>query len=357
MTIAVLGAGNGGLAMAAHLSVMGHEVGLYDKFPEVLAGFVENRQIHIEGTLGKKTADLVKVSTDILEVAKGADMIMIVTPAFAHRELAEKLATVLDGDSMVVLHPGRTGGALEFAHTVRSRLSGTCPLIAEAQTLLYACRRTGPATAAIYGIKREVDFAVLPASRTGEVAAKLCRVFPQFKPVSNVFESSLLNIGAIFHPAPTILNAAWIETTKGNFEHYKQGISPSVAEILETIDEERVHVAGALGVPTKTTIKWLEDVYGVKGGDLYSAVQANEVYAGIKAPPSLDTRYISEDVPMSLVPLSELGRLAGVATPAMDAVIVLAGIVHRKDYRREGRTIERMGLSGLSVQQLKEFVS
>jgi opine dehydrogenase len=355
MNIAVLGAGNGGLAMAAHLSSLGHEVGIYDKFPEALAGFAEKKHIRLEGALGQKTAGLARVGTDILEIAKGAEMIMIVTPAFAHRELAEKLVPALNGNSLVVLHPGRTGGALEFAHTARS--SGTCPLIAEAQTLLYACRRTGPDTAAVYGIKREVDFGVLPASRTAEAAEKLRGVFPQFKPVSNVFESSLLNIGAIFHPAPTVLNAAWIEGTKGNFEHYMQGISPSVAAVLEKIDRERTGVAGALGVPTKTTVKWLEDVYGAKGADIYSAVQANDVYKGIKAPPSLDTRYISEDVPMSLVPLSELGRLAGAATPTMDAIIVMAGIMHRKDYRKEGRTLERMGLAGLTADKLKDFVA
>ncbi len=356
MKIAVLGAGNGGMTMAGHLAGMGHEVRIYDKFPEALKGFSAERRIRMKGVLGEKTTVLAKAGSELSEIVEGTDLVMIVVPAFAHRELAESLAPLLGPDHAVVLHPGRTGGALEFAQAFRARSAGKAPLVAEAQTLLYACRRTGPDETTVYGIKKEVAFAVLPASQTEVVAAKLRGVFPQFKAVSDVLETSLLNIGAIFHPAPTVLNASWIEAAKGGFEHYKQGIGPSVSLILERIDAERMAVARALGVSTISAQAWLGTAYGVSGKDLYSAIQANDVYSGIKAPPSLDTRYLSEDVPMSLVPLSELGRLDGAATPTMDAIIELAGIIHKTDYRKNGRTLERMGLSGLDAAGLKEFV-
>lgn len=356
MNIAVLGAGNGGLTMAAHLTLLGHAVCLYDKYEEAVSAFIQTKMINLEGILGTHTVTLTKVTTSLPEAIQGAEIVMIVTPAYAHRELAEQLSSLLDPQVPVVLHPGRTGGALEFRHVVSSSNKKNCPPIAEAQTLLYACRKTGPATVTLYGIKHEVDFAVLPAVETNRVGRTLCTLFPQFKAVSSVLETSLLNIGAIFHPAPTILNAGWIETTKGNFQHYREGISPSVAKVLEALDAERMEVAERLGIVTKSAVSWLMDVYGVEGKDLYTAIQSNKVYRGILAPPSLDSRYISEDVPMSLVPLAELARLVEVETPTMDAVITLANLMHGKDYRKEGRTLERLGLAGLSVEEVKKFV-
>ncbi len=356
MRIAVLGAGHGGTTMAAHLSGMGHSVRLYDKFFPAVEGIAAARSVSLKGALGESRAVLDYAGTDLREAAAGAEIVMVVTPAFAHRDIAENLAPFLRDETLTVLHPGRTGGALEFFRTVTSLFPKKRPFIAEAQTLLYACRRTGPAEATVYGVKKEVSFAAFPASRNAGAAAALKGIFPFFRPVSSVLETSLLNIGAIFHPAPTLLNAARIEDTGGAFEHYRQGISPAVARVLERIDGERVEIARTLGVPTRTTVEWLGDVYGVEGKDLYTAVQANPVYAGIKAPPSLDARYITEDVPMSLVPLAEFGRLAGVPTPAMNAVIDLANIVHGRDYRRDGRTLERMGVGGLGPAELVKFV-
>ena len=54
-------------------------------------------------------------------------------------------------------------------------------------------------------------------------------------------------MGAIFHPAISILNAGWIESTHGDFQFYIDGVTPSVAHILEVLDRERVTVASVVG--------------------------------------------------------------------------------------------------------------
>ena len=64
-------------------------------------------------------------------------------------------------------------------------------------------------------------------------------------------------------------------------------------------------------------------------------------------PPDLRHRYISEDVPFGLVPLAWLGDLAGVSTPISDAMIDLASLANRADYRRKGLSLKRLGLGGL----------
>lgn len=357
MKIAVLGAGNGGVAMAAHMVLKGHAVSLYDKFPEVLAGIQKEGVIYLKGAGGEGKAVLETVSTNIDEVIKDAELVMVVTPAYAHLDIAQQMALFMHSYQVVVLHPGRTGGALEFRKAIQALRPNFEPIIAEAQTLIYASRRTGPAEATIYGIKKRVTFAALPGNYNPLVESKLRTVFPEFVAVPNVLETSLFNIGAIFHPTPCILNSGRIEATQGNFEYYHEGITPAIAKVLEKIDEERIMVAKGLGVFTKSTLEWLREVYEVEGNDIYSAIQSNKVYSGIKAPGSLDTRYISEDVPMSLVPISELGKMVGIPTPTIDHIIDLANILHNKDYRQDGRTLERMGIANLSIGELKNFVS
>ncbi|MDO9349048.1 MAG: NAD/NADP octopine/nopaline dehydrogenase family protein, partial [Anaerolineales bacterium] len=78
---------------------------------------------------------------------------------------------------------------------------------------------------------------------------------------------------------------------------------------------------------------------------------------GIKAPATLNHRYIFEDIPMSLVPMASLGERYGVSVRGMDAIIRLACIVHRTDYWRRGRTLDKLGINNLSVGELTHYVN
>lgn len=171
-----------------------------------------------------------------------------------------------------------------------------------------------------------------------------------------MLHTSLDNMGAIFHPALTLLNAGWIERTKGDFQFYIDGVTRSTAHVLEVLDRERVTIAAALGVRARPALRWLKDAYSAEGKTLYEAIQANPGYQGIKAPRNLRHRYIFEDVPCSLVPLISLGAQFGVDTWAIDARVRLACVVHGTNYYERGRTVEDMGLKGLRVGEVTRYV-
>lgn len=181
------------------------------------------------------------------------------------------------------------------------------------------------------------------------------QAYPQFVPGDNVLKTSLDNIGAVFHPALAILNAGWIEDPE-DFEFYFQGASHSTCLVLEALDKERVAVAAALGIRANTAREWLYLAYDAVGKNLYEAMHANEGYKGIKAPDTINHRYISEDVPMSLVPIASLGDMLGVPAPTTKAVIHLANIMHNCDYYQSGRTVEKLGLAGMSVKDIRFMV-
>jgi opine dehydrogenase len=354
---AVLGAGHGGKAMAADLAVRGFTVNLYNRTAERINDIALRGEISLEYEDGtRRLGRLGVVTSDIAEALDRTDIAMIVVPASGHRDLARMCAPHLRDGQMVVLNPGRTGGALEFRRILDREGCTADVIVAEAGTFVFASRSTGPTQARIFRHKNAVPLAALPAIRTGHVLEVLCEAYPQFIPAPNVLHTSLDNMGAIFHPALTLLNAGWIEHTKGEFQFYVEGVTRSTARVLEVLDRERVTVAAALGVRARPALRWLKDAYSAEGNTLYEAIQANAGYQGIKAPRNLRHRYIFEDVPFSLVPLTALGTQFGVNTWAIDAMVRLACVVHGTNYYERGRTVEDMGLKGLRVSEVIRYV-
>ena len=353
---AVIGAGNGGMAMAGHLGLMGFQVSLYNRTDARLEGARWHGGIRVEGA-AEGFGPLRFATSDMARALEDADVVMVVTPSTAHRALAELMAPSLRDGQIVVLNPGRTGGALEFRKALRDSGARGRPVLAEAQTFIYASRAITRHDAHIFKVKNEVPIATLPSYWIPDVLDVLRPAFPQFTAGGNVLATSMENIGAVFHPALTILNAGWIEATGGDFEYYLQGITPSIARILERVDAERLDVARALGARSVSAREWLYLSYDSPGRDLYEAIQRTDGYRGIKAPPNIAHRYIWEDIPMSLVPISSIGTMLGTPTPTIDMVIHLGSMLHDRDYMAEGRTVERLGIAGLGVKEIHRIVA
>ena len=351
--VAIIGAGNGGAAFAAHMTLCGEEVRLTDLFPEVL------KDIKKAGTILLKYREVTRsvqpslVTEDVAEAIRGAKLIMVITPAFTHRMIAKACAGYFEDDQVIVLNPGRTAGALEFSQVLRANGCSRDVVVAETQTLVYSCRRLSQEAAVeVYGIKNKVDISALPGDRMGYVLRLLRNSYPQFTPVDSTLTTGLANIGCIFHPAPILLNTGRVETGKESFLYYIEGISPSVAKVAESIDRERLAVAAAYGVTVPSAFQWLDESYEVTGDTLYERIQSNEAYSDIVAPRSINARYITDDVPNGLIPIAELGKVVGVKTPIMDAIITLADTLFERDFSKEGRTLASLGLEGASKEEI-----
>jgi len=354
----VIGAGHGGRAMAAHLALMGFDVALYNRTPDHIEGIKARKGIDLESGEGgpRGFGKLALVTSDIKAAVRHADVLMVVVPSSAHVDVAQSMAPFLKNGQIIILHPGRTCGAIEFDKTLRDSHCRAKIIVAEAETFIYASRADGPAQSRIFRIKEAVPLAALPATKTSQVLEVIQPAYPQFIDGIDVLHTGLNNMGAIFHPAITILNVGRIEATHGDFQFYIDGVTPSVAHILEVLDRERVTVASALGIRARTALEWLQLAYDTQGDDLHEAIHNQPGYYGIKAPNTLKHRYIFEDVPMSLVPIAALGVRYGVSVRGMDSMIRLADFIHHTDYWRRGRTLEKLGIEQFSVSELTKFV-
>jgi len=351
---AVLGAGHGGKAIAAYLKLSGNYVRLQDRFEQALADVIKEGGIHLGGVSLEGFAKLDGVGTDIKEAVKGATHIFVVLPAFAHAYVAEELADCLEEGQCIILCPGSTGGVLEFKAIFKKKGVNKSYRIAETNSLFYAARSKG-AHAEISGLKKTMEIQALPLGDTDSILEDLKDVYPQLVKGQNVLYSDLSNLNAIGHPLPVLLNTGWIESDE-SFRFYYDGLSPSIGALVEAMDAERLAIGEALGIQLMSDMDSMEKYYGVKGESLSEVVHKVEGYANILAPDTLSSRLLLEDIPMGVVPMAELGDLVGVDTPIMDLTIDLANRLLKRDFRKEGRTLEVLGIAGMSKEELLAFV-
>ncbi len=344
-TVFVCGAGHQGFSMAAHLSLNGVPVNLWNRTQKNIQEILDTNTIHCSGIVNGD-AKIKKASTSVADVF--TDFVMVTTPSSAHKDVAKQLAPFVSPDTVVILNPGRTFGAIEFAEELKKQGVARLPHIAETQTIVYTCRKSGPDSTVILALKNDVEIAAIRGSDMDYIMDRLPDCLkPYFKAVDSVGRTSLSNVGMVLHCAPVLMNIGWIETPKVDFKYYYDGISPSVAHLLEKIDAERQAVAEAGGFPVESLKRWLERTYSVRGDNLFECIRNNEAYKEIDAPPTVQTRYIFEDVPNGLVPVEAMGREYGVPTPVITTIIDLACAVMDADYRESGRRF--------SSSQLKEY--
>lgn len=350
LTYCVVGAGNGGIAMAGYLSMIGYKVNLYNRTLEKILPLIKNPVIHLTGEKNG-FGILNKVTSNMEEAIENVDIIMVTTPALAHYDISIEMAPYLKDGQIIVLNPGRTGGALEVYETLLKTRKRNNIIVAEAQTFIYAARANSVNNAHIFKSKREVSLAAIPATKTDYVVKLINEAYPQFISAKDVLETSINNYGAIFHPAPTLLNSGHIERCSP-FEYYIEGITPSIGNFLEKMDRERMELGRFLQVDAVPATQWLYESYGAKGDTIYEAIQNNPGYKGLQAPQGLYNRYIYEDVPCSLVPMESMAGLFGMKTPAISSMINIAQIMTNRDFRNEGRSADRLGLEGLTIAEM-----
>ena len=298
--IAISGAGSGGHAFAAYAKSKGYKVKIWNRSISVVDTIKKNG-ITSSGLLeGHFNTDLATPS--IQKAIEESKLIMLVTTADAHKEVAIQIAPYLTNDQVVVLNPGRTGGAFEVSNTIKKHNGPFKPQVIEAQSLLFVSRCTKPSHVTIAGIKRRVPVSAFPSFYNEEAIPALKELNINFCETESVLNTSFDNIGAIFHPAPLLLNVARCEDPYVKYRHYIDGVSPSVACFLEKMDNERVAVAEAYGVHAISLKKWLNLVYGSAGENLFEIVQNTKEYQNVIAPSSLDVRYIFEDT-LHLTPI------------------------------------------------------
>lgn len=354
-TWAVIGGGNGGQSAAGHLGMMGFPVRLYDVFPESVEAINRKGGVEVTGVLeGFGKVEL--ATTNLADAVKGADIVMVIAPATAHRSIAADLARHIAPGQVVFVHPGATLGALEFYQIfAEAGVPRGSVTICEAQSLVYATRLVEHGKVSIKGIKQSLAVGALPAERIGTVILDLQEAYPQMKAAKNILETSLTNMNAVMHPTPSLLSTSLIES-RFDWKYYLDGISPSIGALIEKLDAERVAIGKAAGIEVPGALALYKDMYEVSAPTLSETVKLNKAYWEIAGQKKLDTRYVTEDIPTGLVPMIALADLFGVPCEIMKTIAKLGCLMLDRDLIGTGRTLENLGLSKFTPRQFLDFV-
>ena len=347
--------------MLADLTVRGYEVNLWNHRPERIQPVVENRRVDIVDSMGEFSVQLrheTRVSTNLREVVEGCSILFSTVPAFAQRNVTTQLSQHLTDGQLLVFLPGSCG-SLEATQVLRGIGVKKDIILAEALSLPQSGRVIGPgkirAASTLIRERRTREgaqrFAAFPAKRTEEALEMLEGIYP-FRKSKNVLEVGLLNVNFLIHPAPYVLNIATIERTNGDISLLNEGISPSVLKIMDKMDAEKLELCRKLRIEPVSC----EDLYREFGHGPVYRLPKNPMGFRDRIPDIRTSRYITEDVPYGIVMWSSFGDMVGVDTPVTDAVIRLASVIQDVDYMKEGRTTDKLGVSGMAVDELETYL-
>jgi len=396
----VVGAGPFGLTAAAHLTLEGHDVTLLGRpgaHPRAGDGA---RTVRLTGALGRRTVTLEKVATDPAEAVPGREVVVFAAPGAWFEDTARSIAPFLEDGQLILVNRGLCGVALRLSHILAAVRSTVRLVIAETSAPAYLARRVDadglraadgaadgaaggapgdPGAAAVgappeacgEAVEIEVHLAAgraalaaFPAADTDRALAAAVGLYPGLGPAGNVLETSLLGPAAILYPPVALLNAGRIRGRVGDegrrrgeaapddaagCRSYREWVTPAVAETMHAADEERVTLLRALGFQALGLLDWLA---GEGWADPGAAARQSfyEVFAGdgplarMRVPLSLDDDDLHDAVACGLVPMVEVGRLIGVATPVMEALVTLGSLAAGRSYQTVGLTADRMGL-------------
>ena len=344
MNISILGAGHAGTAVAADLSLRGHEVSLI-KTSHAMHDENFNYLLENEGRVclveeGKKRyANIAHVTRD-LSCLSESEVVIVYIQSNYHETLIKRIRPFLRDGQILLLNPGY----LSTAYVLRN-CSNIDLTIVEAQSSFIDCRIMEPGIVKVLFRNVRNPLGIYPASHRKECETTLNQLGFPFVYLSSVVEAALHNPNLIVHTVGAIMSIPRVEKTKGEYYMYKEVFTPSVWRILEELDNEKMNVMENLGCKRVSYLdacklrNTLDNSRDAKDVFFWYANMPNP----LKGPIVVDSRFISEDVPQGLVLLETLGFECKVDTPICTSLIEMASVALNRDLRIEGRTVERLG--------------
>jgi opine dehydrogenase len=344
MKLAVLGGGHGCYAAAADLAEQGHEVRMWRRDAAAFAPVLASQSITLKDVRGRRDVKLALATSDIGAAVRGAELLVVPTPAFAQVDIARAMAPHVTDGQVVFLPPG-TFGSYVMAKALRDAGSRTAVTFAETGTLPYLARKHGTAEIAITIRAKRLPTGAFPASRADHAMAVIRQAYPAIEPIEDALSGALMNAGPIIHPPLILMNAGPLQHFP-KWDIHNEGTQPAIRAVTDRLDDERIAVREALGYrpyhfPLRdhyTTDRWM---YGDAHDRL---VDSNDWREHI----DLTThRYMREDVEIALAFLVSVADWAGVDAPIAKGLLAMGSAICGADFRANPRTLEGLGLAGL----------
>lgn len=139
---------------------------------------------------------------------------------------------------------------------------------------------------------------------------------------------------------------------------YKEGITEAVARVIKGIYAETAAIAKELGCQViEYEARDFKTPTSIMGVAFQAPFDTQGIIASVRGPSSIHNRYITEDLPYGLVPMSQLGDKLDVPTPLIDAIIHIGAAVCNSDFWQNGRSLASLGLAEMSSEEIIHYVT
>lgn len=344
MRVAIVGAGNSGCALAADYAGRGHEVTLiktsHSLHDENFQYLMEHQGKMVLDEFGeKKESNIGKVTRDIEEI-KENQVVFICTQTGYHREVLEKVVPFLEAGQVLVMMPGY----LSTAYAIGLGLPEGV-MVAEAESSFIDGRIMEPGHFRVGFRNVRNPIGIYPEESKQDAAAILDQLGTPFVYLESVVEAALHNPNMIVHTVGAVMSIPRIEATGGDYCMYHEVFTPSTWKILEALDQEKMNILTHLGLEPLPYVEACK--YRNSLDEKRDAKEVFFDYAGMperaKGPTSVNSRYITEDVPEGLVLMESLGEVLHIPVPICSSLIALASAALTVDFREKGRTLTLLG--------------
>ena len=361
MKVAILGAGNAGCAVAADLTIKGHEVTLIKTSHAMHDDNFEYLQSHNgEMTLDEfgniTTINIYKVTREITELSNAKVVIIYIQTNF-HEQLIEKISPYLVDNQILLINPGYLSTAYVLKHCKKNII------VAEAESSFIDGRILKPGYFKVGFRNVRNPIGIYPQIYKKEAMAVLDTLNEKFVYLNSVIEAALHNPNLIVHTVGSVMSIPRIEKSKGDFCMYHEAYTRDnicTWRILEALDAEKMDVLEKMGFERVSYVNACK--YRNSMDNKKNAKEVFLDYASMdtraKGPTKVDSRYIAEDVPQGLVMLEALGKTLKVKTPIASSLIEIASAALDRNLREEGRMLEKLGLENIDkiIQDCKKNI-
>jgi opine dehydrogenase len=393
--ITIIGAGNGAHALAADCKLGGADVRMveFTRFNKKVQGILNSRRIRFEGIemnhenfKRNGTAVIDMVTYDMKEAVQGANHILVSVQAQGFEQIFEELAPLLEDGQTVSIFPDNFG-SLILRRIMKEKGLTTKVIIAGYSSLVYGTRLTDfnnmeTETDVVNVMYRENEIRVdtLPSSDFDTYLAT-SKEIPALDATAlihgdTVLDIGLSNVNVLLHVPAVVLNAGTVENwgvipNVGNpdvfYDIYAHGVSPSVGRVQYAFYEEQAAISKAFDVgimPLKADV--LQSRMGLIGEMMYGE--------GFRLPFSepldqttwlpnpkgarftMESRYITEDVPVGCSAAISFANVLQVETPVIHAMTNLSNIMKESDYYETGFNLKTFGMEKMTAEEMVAYM-
>lgn len=403
--IAVLGGGAVGKTMAADCALAGKEVRIWDQPAFAKRNFLNiektgitlsGNQFSFFGYTRKGTAKVALATDDMAKAVKGAGIIIVAAVAIAHETIFRELIPLLEDGQVIHILPDNCGTLL-LRKLMREMKCQKKVIVGAWYTAPYGIRivKRGGITTNECKVEDRITTirgcalpmtdneafmtsawyipafgAIMDAEGEVTISRKGEEFHHGFVQGDTVLDINLSNVNPVIHVPGTILAVSTMQnfnTVLGqemkNYSLYGFGACPAIAEVQAQFWEEEKALAKAMNVGL-CTVNY-EDffsrttMYGKEYMGPDFAVPYEEKYENFygDGPFDLENRYITEDVPVGCYLMSQLGKKYKVPTPIIDAMILLASTMLKRDLVAQSKyTLDYLEIGHMTHEQLQDYL-